>query len=114
MSQQRLWLCGNSKPFAEIVFMEFDCNENVDNLLNAIEKIAKKDFDGHFTIMRFTTHWKCFFGTMELRVGGDAEWLSSIPGHPTLIEALENLDIDYRREKRYQPSYRVSSPPPWE
>lgn len=31
-------------------------------LLNKCERIAKEKYDGHFTLMRFTTDWKFCFG----------------------------------------------------
>lgn len=32
------------------------------DLLNECERIAKEKYDGHFTLMRFTTNWKFCFG----------------------------------------------------
>lgn len=31
------------------------------------EYIANACFDGHFTLMKFTTNWRCCFGTPNLR-----------------------------------------------
>ena len=30
------------------------------------ERIAVAEFDGHYTIMRFTTNWRVAFGTIRL------------------------------------------------
>lgn len=32
-----------------------------------VEKIAKEEFDGHYTLMRFTTDWRFTFGTVNNR-----------------------------------------------
>ena len=34
-------------------------------LLNLCEMWAASERDGHFTLLRFTTGWKCVFGTPE-------------------------------------------------
>lgn len=32
-------------------------------LLEQLIKIADRDFDGHFSLLKFTTNWRCCFGT---------------------------------------------------
>lgn len=32
--------------------------------LNKLIRIANKEYDGHFTLMKFTTDWGCCFGTL--------------------------------------------------
>jgi hypothetical protein len=31
--------------------------------LEQITKIANEKYDGHFTLLKFTTNWRCCFGT---------------------------------------------------
>lgn len=42
--------------------------EKLINALNELEKMAdkKKQYDGHVTIMRFTTGWKVSFGCQTM------------------------------------------------
>lgn len=39
--------------------------------LKAAEDIAKERFDGHYTLMRFTTNWRFCFGTISDRADID-------------------------------------------
>lgn len=34
-------------------------------ILQKLIKIANKEYDGHFTLMKFTTDWGCCFGTLD-------------------------------------------------
>jgi hypothetical protein len=54
--------------------------------LKIAEEIARSHFDGHLTIMRFTTHWKVMFGTPAHR-----DEIKRLPYFLTLREALEWL-----------------------
>lgn len=36
-------------------------------MLEKLEEVAKKHYDGHFTVMRFTTNWRVCFYTAEDR-----------------------------------------------
>lgn len=56
----------------------------MDKLQKLIE-IANKEYDGHFTLLKFTTNWRCCFGTVD-----DVQGLSSYMSHgETLEEAVE-------------------------
>ncbi len=33
--------------------------------LQKLIDIANKEYDGHFTLMKFTTDWGCCFGTLD-------------------------------------------------
>lgn len=33
--------------------------------LQKLIEIANKEYDGHFTLMKFTTDWRCCFGTLD-------------------------------------------------
>jgi hypothetical protein len=60
--------------------------------LEMAEKIARDKFDGHLTIMKFTTHWKAMFGTPNLDVDGRAE-VRSLSKFDMLDECLRDLVI---------------------
>jgi hypothetical protein len=40
-----------------------------EKLFEIVDKIANEHYDGHFTLMRFTTHWKAMFFTPDLDTG---------------------------------------------
>lgn len=40
---------------------------NTQEKMNKVIEIADKEFDGHFTLMKFTTNWRLTFGTVENR-----------------------------------------------
>lgn len=60
-------------------------------LLQWAETIAEDDYDGHLTIMRFTTGWKSAFGTPNLDGAGGRESVEQVPGFKTLDESLQHL-----------------------
>lgn len=35
------------------------------NKLQKLIDIANKEYDGHFTLMKFTGDWRCCFGTLK-------------------------------------------------
>ena len=57
-------------------------------LLSAVEGTALRRYDGHFTILRFTTHWKAMFGTPDLDTGEGRASVDRPPSFPTLPLAL--------------------------
>lgn len=34
-------------------------------MLDKLITIANRDYDGHFTLLKFTTNWRCCFGTVQ-------------------------------------------------
>lgn len=38
---------------------------NIMTMLQKLIEIANKEYDGHFTLMKFTTDWGCCFGTLD-------------------------------------------------
>jgi hypothetical protein len=38
-----------------------------DELMQKLETVANQKFDGHFTVMKFTTNWRVCFGTPDCR-----------------------------------------------
>jgi hypothetical protein len=58
--------------------------------IDHIIDIANKDFDGHFTIYKFTTHYKGFFGTSLL----NRKKLWSLPGFKTMKELFSYMIVE--------------------
>lgn len=53
-------------------------------LLKQAEEIAKEKYDGHFTLMRFTTNWRFCFGQPY-----DYNEIQAMAGGKTMIEAIQ-------------------------
>jgi hypothetical protein len=68
----------------------------MDNLMRELERIAKEHFDGHFTVMRFTTNWRVWFGTPSVR--GD---IQAAPVGKTFAEAAGNALEKWRDDPEY-------------
>ena len=58
----------------------------IDELIERIEKKAREASDGHYTVFKFTTHYKAAFGTPSspYACGG-------LRSYPTYRKALEGL-----------------------
>lgn len=56
--------------------------------------MAKKEADGHITIMKFTNGWKAAFATPNLDTGQGRKQIIKLKKHDTLEEAIENLLIE--------------------
>lgn len=63
--------------------------DNLDLLFFKVRGIAGKDFDSHFTILKFSTHYKGMFGTIDVDGLTGRDFLRSLPGFPTLQDALQ-------------------------
>lgn len=63
----------------------------VARLLEMAEYRAAQRYDGHLTIMRFTTGWKVMFGTPDLDGGTGRDEVADLTGYPTLAIALRVL-----------------------
>lgn len=57
----------------------------MDKLLEQLENYANKYYDGHYTILKFTTNWKVGFGTVNER-----DQIDKLEGFKTLKEAIVN------------------------
>jgi len=67
---------------------------NTEKLIRLIEAEADEYFDGHFTIMKFTTGWKVVLDTPDV-TPEYREWLWSVPISKDLKSALiERLAAD--------------------
>ncbi|MGF3075726.1 hypothetical protein [Facklamia sp. P12955] len=58
---------------------------DVRNFYKMIE-VANEKFDGHFTLMKFTSNWGVCYGTVNSR-----EDISNMAKGDTVNEAIENL-----------------------
>lgn len=56
-----------------------------------INRLAKLYYDGHFSLMRFTTNWRCCFGTVNSR-----EDIEQMAEGDTMAEAIWKC-IDNRK-----------------
>jgi hypothetical protein len=63
---------------------------DLNTLLALAERTAVERADGHFTLMRFTTGWKCMLGTPNLDDGGREE-VSALPAFGSAREALTSF-----------------------
>jgi hypothetical protein len=61
---------------------------DLNTLMALAEKRAQSEADGHFTLMRFTTGWKCFLGTPDLDYGDGREQVLRQQMHPSAENAL--------------------------
>ncbi len=55
--------------------------------LNKLIEVANKEYDGHFTLLKFTTNWRCCLGTFQ-----DMEYMYThyMAEGKTMNEAIEN------------------------
>lgn len=63
-------------------------------LIAEVERLAKKKAGGHFTLMKFTTGYKAFLGTMNLDMVEMTIALSKLPQFETAEGALSSLLIN--------------------
>jgi hypothetical protein len=64
-----------------------------DELIKLLAERAAKDYDGHFTIMKFTTNWRVCFGTPYKAHGwdrGDIEMVAGATLGEAALKALAN------------------------
>lgn len=53
--------------------------------LQELIRIADEKHDGHFTLMKFTTNWRCSFGTI-----GWGRSVNQMASGKTMEQAIEN------------------------
>jgi hypothetical protein len=75
-----------------------------ETLISEVEAKAKELSDGHFSILKFTTHYKAFFGTMNLELGNALLALKKIPAFSTPTEALGQLVINKWNIADFEPT----------
>jgi len=60
---------------------------STDDLIELMEALARGHADGHFTILKFTTGWKCMVGTQDLD-NGCRNKIHDLKNYETFREAL--------------------------
>ena len=60
----------------------------IEQLLDLVEKLAIETKDGHLAIMRFTSGWKVFLGTPDLRSGSGDSQVARQKSHKELRNGL--------------------------
>lgn len=68
-----------------------DNEMTVQELISVAEAIAKDRFDGHLTLMKFTTGWKAAWGTPDLDSGDGRSQVARLKPYPSLEDALKGL-----------------------
>ena len=63
-------------------------------LMDVVEERARRQNDGHLTLLRFTTGWKAMFGTPDLDTGAGRTQVNALVMYPTLLEALLALLVE--------------------
>lgn len=63
--------------------------------LDLLEEIAKRSYDGHVTLLRFTSGWKVVFGTPFMEQE-NRRILEKKPAKMTLEEAIEHEVFGHR------------------
>ena len=67
--------------------------------LQKLINIANKEYDGHFTLMKFTTDWGCCFGTLD-----DTRMTSYKMSHgKTMSEAIKKMYCKQDRHSCHEP-----------
>jgi len=56
--------------------------------------IANQKYDGHFTLMKFTTDWRCCFGTIWDSLRGTEFMAKGKTMHEAIINCIDG-DINY-------------------
>jgi hypothetical protein len=69
------------------MFKEFTTRE----LLSLVEGIANEKYDGHLTLLKFTSHWKGMFGTPDLDTGEGREIIENLPKYSLLSRLLSAM-----------------------
>jgi hypothetical protein len=64
---------------------------NVSDVLDVVEAHAKEFYDGHYTVMAFTTGVKAMFGTVDLDTGYGRYDLLALPAYPDAHIAMSHM-----------------------
>jgi hypothetical protein len=67
-----------------------------DELMRQLEAVAAALFDGHLTIMRFTTNWRVGFGTPSER-----DEIEAMPAGHTFAAAARNAINGLKKKARW-------------
>ena len=61
------------------------------NLIKKVEQKAKEVSDGHYTILKFTSGYKGFFGTPNLDFGEERKRVSKLKAFSELNDLLKHM-----------------------
>lgn len=67
---------------------------SLDILIGLAEEIAKKETDGHLSMLKFTSGWKVFLGTPDLGIESGRGEVSKLESFSTLEKALEYFIVN--------------------
>jgi hypothetical protein len=68
------------------------------HLLERLQEVAKKHFDGHFTVMKFTTNWRVGFGTPFENYSYDRDYVEMEEGKTFQEAATKALNNPRRAD----------------
>ena len=71
----------------------------IELLLKVLKNVAKTKADGHYTIMAFTTGFKCMLGTPNLDIGNRQE-IQDLTSFLSLEDAIEFTISEALREEK--------------
>jgi hypothetical protein len=66
---------------------------NIGEAIKGIENVANDKYDGHYTIMKFSTGYKVIFGTPDLSDTGRAQ-IRQLRTYDNLVTAIINAVFD--------------------
>lgn len=59
----------------------------LEQAMRALEDVANTKYDGHYTILKFTTGYKVIFGTLDMN-DEDREYIQKRKGFKSLKDAI--------------------------
>ncbi len=62
--------------------------------LKKIEAIANEKYDGHYSILKFTTGYKVFFGTATMDYDADYQKVLQLPSFDNITVGIVNAVIN--------------------
>lgn len=68
-------------------------------LLALVEMRAQAEADGHLTLMRFTTGWKCMLGTPQLDLFEGYREVQTLPSCAGAVDALLSCLLAHERRR---------------
>lgn len=94
-----VWESGETQYFNNFSFVSEELSsETLSNLANAIN-FANKNYDGHLTMMKFTTGWKICFGTPVMDASGREE-VYVLPQYDSLDDALHLMFNKFKDKEK--------------
>ena len=76
------------------------------NTIAACSRMANENYDGHFTLLKFTTNWRCCFGTpSEINHNFTAEMAEGKTPDEAMAKAMEkninSFDIEEKLDSEW-------------